>query len=244
MGDDAKKTDETTSVAAHAPEDWHTPANYVTLVRIILVPVFVVTLLVPWTNWVFIPAAADPTLNVLDYWKPWIAAAVFAFISCTDGIDGYLARSRNEVTNFGKFLDPLADKILVMSALLALIELGDLPSWVVLVIIAREFIVSGVRMVAASEGRVIAASWWGKWKTGITIAAILLFIVKRSDFIVAQGDAFFWGFYVFSWCVMGAALALTLISMVDYLKKASFIFTGSDSSDAEGADGERKGELR
>lgn len=224
MSKDAQNKEER---PAHSPDDWHTPANYVTLVRIFLVPVFVVVLLVPWTNWVFIPDAANPALNVLDSYKPWIAALFFALISCTDGIDGYLARSRNEVTTFGKFLDPLADKILVVTALLALIELGDLPSWPVIIIIAREFIISGVRMVAASEGRVIAASWWGKWKTGVTIVAILLFIVKRSDLIVSQGETFFWGFYLLSWSVMIAALVLTIVSMVDYLKKASFIFSAS-----------------
>ncbi len=205
-------------------ENWRTPANYVTLARIFLVPVFVVVLLVPWTKWVFIPDATDPTLNLLDFYKPWIAATIFALISLTDGLDGHLARSRNEVTVLGKLLDPLADKILVTAALLALIELRALPSWVVLVIIAREFIVSGVRMVAASEGYVIAASWWGKWKTGVTIVAIILFIVKNSELIAEQGRAFFWSFYLFSWAVMIVALVLTLVSMFDYLKKASFLF--------------------
>jgi len=216
-------------------ENWRTAANYVTLARIFLVPVFVVVLLVPWTKWVFIPDAADPTLNLLDYYKPWIAAAIFALISLTDGLDGYLARSRNEVTVLGKLIDPLADKILVTAALLALIELRALPSWVVLVIIAREFIVSGVRMVAASEGYVIAASWWGKWKTGVTIVAIILFIVKSSELITEQGRVFFWSFYLFSWAVMIVALVLTIVSMFDYLKKASVLF----SPDIEGKEKEK-----
>ena len=128
-----------------------TPANIVTLIRICLVPVFVVVLLSPWPQWFHLPDLAEHS-------KSLIAAAIFVLISCTDWLDGYLARSRGEVTDFGKFMDPLADKILVMAALLALIELGSLPSWVALIIVAREFIVSGVRMVAASKGTVISAS--------------------------------------------------------------------------------------
>ena len=118
-----------------------TPANVVTMIRICLVPVFVVALISPW------PDAMG--LAFLNPWKAWIAAIIFVVISCTDWLDGYLARSRGEVTDFGKFMDPLADKVLVVAALLVLIELGSLPSWPVLIIVAREFIVSGVRMVAA-----------------------------------------------------------------------------------------------
>ncbi len=127
-----------------------TPANIVTLVRICLVPVFVVALLSPWPQWFNLP-------DIAEYSKSLIAAGIFVLISCTDWLDGYLARSRGEVTDFGKFMDPLADKILVVAALLALVELGVLPSWVALIIVAREFIVSGVRMVAASKGGVISA---------------------------------------------------------------------------------------
>ncbi len=101
-----------------------TPANVVTLVRICLVPVFVVALLSPWPQWFGLPQVADDS-------KSLIAAGIFILISCTDWLDGYLARSRGEVTDFGKFMDPLADKILVAAALLALVELGSLPSWVV-----------------------------------------------------------------------------------------------------------------
>ena len=99
-------------------------------------------------------------------------------ISCTDWLDGYLARKRNEVTDFGKFMYSLADKILTTAALLALVELRVLPSWPVLIILAREFIVAGVRMVAASKGVVIAASWYGKAKTVFQIIAIVMFLVK------------------------------------------------------------------
>lgn len=190
-----------------------TPANVVTLVRICLVPVFVVALLSPWPQWFGLPQVADDS-------KSLIAAGIFILISCTDWLDGYLARSRGEVTDFGKFMDPLADKILVAAALLALVELGSLPSWVVLVILAREFIVSGVRMVAASEGVVIAASWYGKFKTVFQMIAIVLFCIKDSHMVGGIGSAFSDGMWLLSWGVMIIALVLTVVSMLDYIAKA------------------------
>ena len=189
-----------------------TPANIVTLIRICLVPAFVVALIAPWPEYFHLPD--------LTNWKCWIAAGIFIIISGTDWLDGYLARSRNEVTDFGKFMDPLADKILVAAALLALIELGVLPSWVVLIILAREFIVSGVRMVAASKGEVIAASWYGKFKTVFQMIAIVMFTVKDSIFIKDFSMTVFWGLYVLSWIVMCIALILTVVSMLDYIYKA------------------------
>lgn len=190
-----------------------TVANLVTTIRIFLIPVFVVVLLAPWPQFF-------PYWQSLGQYKPWFAAAVFAVLAMTDGVDGYLARSRDEVTTLGKFLDPIADKILVCAALLALCELGTLPSWIALVIVARDFIISGLRMVASSEGIVIAASWFGKAKTAVTIVAILLFIVKDSTLIHAQGHAFATGFQVFSWIIMMVAVLLTVLSMVDYFAKA------------------------
>lgn len=190
-----------------------TPANIVTLVRICLVPVFVVALLSPWPQWLGLPQVADDA-------KSLIAAGIFILISCTDWLDGYLARSRGEVTDFGKFMDPLADKILVCAALLALIELGSLPSWVVLVILAREFIVSGVRMVAATEGVVIAASWYGKFKTVFQMAAIVLFCIKESYMVGSLNAAFSDWLWLLSWGVMLIALVLTVVSMLDYIAKA------------------------
>ncbi len=190
-----------------------TPANVVTLVRICLVPVFVVALISPWPDWIGFEA--------LNPWKAWIAALIFVAISCTDWLDGYLARSRNEVTDFGKFMDPLADKVLVVAALLVLVELGSLPSWPVIIIIAREFIVSGVRMVAASKGEVIAASWYGKFKTVFQMIAIVLFVVKESPAIGALiSPQFAFGLYILSWLVMLVALVLTIVSMMDYIWKA------------------------
>lgn len=190
-----------------------TISNIITLVRICLVPVFVVALITPWPTWFSITGVSSTT-------KSLIAALIFILISCTDWLDGYLARSRGEVTNFGKFMDPLADKILVCAALLALVELGVLPSWPVLIILAREFIVSGIRMVAADKGVVIAASWYGKAKTVTQIIAIVLFIVKDSILPVTSPNPFDNPLYVLSWLVMVVALALTIISMMDYFAKA------------------------
>lgn len=190
-----------------------TPANIVTLVRILLIPIFVAALLSPWPIWL-------PEPGFWIAWQPWIAAGVFVAISLTDAIDGYLARSRNEVTDLGKFLDPLADKILVCAALLALVELQTFPSWVALIIIAREFIVSGLRMVASSQGKVIAASMYGKVKTVLQICVILLFTVKDSLQITLMGDAFAMGFTVLSWLVLFATVVMTIVSMVDYIYKS------------------------
>ncbi len=191
-----------------------TPANIVTLVRILLVPVFVVAILSPWPDYF-------PNWEDIDLYKPWVAALIFAVISCTDALDGYLARSRGEVTNFGKFIDPLADKILVAAALLALIELQVLPSWVALIIIVREFIVSGLRMLVASQGIVIAASWYGKAKTVFQIIAILLFIIKDSDLLLRVHVDAGWTLYIVSWLFMIVALVLTIVSMVDYFVKCA-----------------------
>lgn len=193
-----------------------TPANVVTLLRICLVPVFVVAIISPWPE--YFPFWPDAEAS-----KSWIAAGIFILLAATDGLDGYLARSRGEVTNFGKFIDPLADKILVAAALLALIELGVLPSWVALVILTREFIVSGIRMVAASQGVVIAASWYGKAKTVTQIIAIVLFIVKDSVVITDPQGVLHNPLYLVSWAVMLVAVALTIVSMLDYFVKAKEI---------------------
>lgn len=201
-----------------------TPANIITMVRICLVPVFVAAIIGPWPEWI-----GFAELNV---WKAWIAAGIFVVISCTDWLDGYLARKRNEVTDFGKFMDPLADKILVTAALLVLIELGAIPSWVVLIIVAREFIVSGVRMVAAGKGEVIAASWYGKFKTVFQMVAIVLFVVKESPAFGDPMSGFYIGLYVLSWAVMGVALVLTVVSMVDYISKARHLIGFKPKGDA------------
>lgn len=206
-----------------------TPANIVTLIRICLVPVFVVALISPW------PAYFD--LDVSPVVKMWVAAAIFIVLAATDGLDGYLARSRGEVTDFGKFMDPLADKILVAAALLSLIELRILPSWPALVILAREFIVSGIRMVAASKGTVIAASWYGKAKTVTQIIAIVLFIVKDTVVVIDPQGALRDPLYLISWAFMIAAVILTIVSMLDYLVKARHLLGFSSSAEDQAEQG-------
>jgi len=193
-----------------------TPANVVTALRITFIPVFVLLILAPWPEWV-----PDPQLAA--WVKPWVAAVVFTLLAVTDSVDGYLARSRNEVTNLGKFLDPLADKILVAAAMLALIELGKLPSWIALIILTREFLVSGLRMVASAEGKVIAASMLGKVKTVFQIIAMVCFIVKDSPGIEGLPAPLPLGFEVLSWLVMVTALVLTILSLIDYFRKSAHV---------------------
>lgn len=207
------------------PSTIWTPANIVTLIRILLVPVFFVAFVSPWPEWF-------PDWNEAEVLKPWLAALLFVVLACTDALDGYLARSRGEVTNFGKFMDPLADKILVAAALLALCELQVLPAWVALVILVREFIVSGLRMLAASEGVVIAASWYGKAKTVFQIIAIVMFIIKDTDPFVGDPTVET-AFYIVSWIFMIIAIVLTVVSMLDYLAKCRGILRFSPSKESD-----------
>ena len=141
-------------------------ANKITIFRVFLVPVFMVVL---YSN--------------LEY-STYIAAIIFTIASLTDTLDGYLARSRNLVTNFGKFADPLADKILVAAALISLVGMNRIPAWVVVVIIAREFTITGFRVIAASEGVTIAASPLGKLKTISQLSAIILLLINNFPFRV------------------------------------------------------------
>lgn len=195
-------------------------ANTVTLVRMVSIPIFMLVLLTDWPS-------LFPNLPALDAARPWIAAVVFIVLAATDGVDGYLARSRNEVTTFGKFIDPLADKLLVTAALLALVELDVLPSWIAFLIIAREFIVSGLRMVASAEGLVIAASWYGKVKTVLQIAAIVGFLIKDSAVIMmAFGPEFAAFIQATAWLLMGGAVVMTVVSMADYFNHAKDVLVG------------------
>lgn len=194
-------------------------ANTVTMVRIFFIPVFLIILLVDWPS-LFGDAAYLYTV------RPFAAAFVFAVLAATDGVDGYLARSRNEVSTFGKFVDPLADKLLVTAALLALIEVDLLPAWIALVIISREFVVSGLRMIASAEGIVIAASWYGKIKTVLQIVAITMFIVMNSRLLEDLGHTTALLFQSTAWLLMGAAVIMTLMSMVDYFRNASQVIEG------------------
>ena len=188
--------------------EW-TPANIVTVIRILFIPVFVIALLMPWEQCLFETDPMGLTVRAV------VSLVVFGLICLTDTLDGYLARSRNEVTVFGKFIDPIADKILVVAALLCLVELGLLSSWVPIVIVAREMLVSGLRMLVASAGVVVSASILGKIKTATTMVAICLFILMVSPIVAALT----W-FYVLAWALMLAAVFFTIASMVDYFAKA------------------------
>ena len=134
--------------------------NKLTVMRVIMVPFFVVLMLVP--------ICGQPC----EGWCKWTALAVFIIAAFTDLFDGRIARKYKLVTNFGKFMDPLADKLLVCSALICLVELERIPAWIVIIIIGREFIISGFRLIAAEKGIVIAAGWWGKFKTAFNIRTV------------------------------------------------------------------------
>lgn len=194
-------------------------ANTVTLTRMVLIPVFLFVMLSDWPTWI---GASGPVAAL----RPWISAAVFGLLAATDAVDGYLARTRNEVTTFGKFLDPLADKLLVTAALLALVDLNVLPAWIAFVIVAREFIVSGLRMVASAEGLVIEASGYGKLKTVAQIIAIIAFIIKDSSLLLELGASFQVLIQGVSWAVMGIAVVLTIMSMLDYFRHAAEVLVG------------------
>ena len=142
-----------------------------------------------------------------------IALALFIIASLTDLLDGKIARKYNLVTNFGKFMDPLADKLLVCSALICLIELNALPAWMVIIIISREFIISGFRLIASDNGVVIAASYWGKFKTTFQMVSVVLLILDIPALA-----------FVTTICVW-IALVLTIVSLVDYIYKNHKILT-------------------
>lgn len=137
----------------------------------------------------------------------WIALAIFVIASLTDLLDGKIARKYNLVTNFGKFMDPLADKLLVSAAMICLVELKVIPSWIVIIIISREFIISGFRLIASDKGVVIAANYWGKFKTVFQMVMIILMIMD-VEALAPVTDIVMW-----------IALALTIISLVDYVVK-------------------------
>ena len=137
----------------------------------------------------------------------WISLGIFIIAAASDAVDGHLARKHNLVTNFGKFMDPLADKLLVCAALIALVEMGRIPSWVVIIIISREFIISVFRLIASDNNVVIAASYWGKFKTTFQMIMVCLMIADIQKIQLLTD------------IVMWIALALTVISLVDYLVK-------------------------
>lgn len=177
--------------------------NKLTLIRVLLIPFFIIFMLVD------IFGGADK----------YIALAIFAIASITDMLDGKIARKYNLVTNFGKFMDPMADKLLVCSAMICLID-DRLQSWIVIVIISRELIISGFRTVAADSGVVIAASWWGKWKTTSQMIMIILLILDLN---------YAW-YGVVEYIFIYLALILTLISLIDYIVKNKSVLSDGFSS--------------
>lgn len=170
-----------------------TLANWITLFRIFLVPIFMAIL-----------------LSNIPYGS-WIAAAVFAIAAASDGLDGYIARSRKEITRFGQLIDPVADKLLISAALISLVELDKIGAWIAVIIIAREFAVSGLRILAAAEGMVIAASKWGKAKTASQIMAVLWILLDIKGGLV----------------VMWIAVLITIVSGVDYFINAQDVLKKS-----------------
>jgi CDP-diacylglycerol--glycerol-3-phosphate 3-phosphatidyltransferase len=167
--------------------------NKLTMFRVILIPFFVFFLLAPY----------------FEGYGNYIAVAIFIVASLTDLLDGKIARKYNLVTNFGKFMDPLADKLLVCSALICLVELGSLPAWIVIIIIAREFIISGFRLIASDNGIVIAASYWGKFKTTFQMLMVIVLILNIDHpFFRILGVILIW-----------VATILTVVSLIDYIAK-------------------------
>ena len=172
--------------------------NKLTILRVIMIPFFVAALLYD--------GGANQNMR-------YVAAALFIIASLTDMLDGKIARKYNLVTNFGKFMDPLADKLLVCSALICMIELRQLPAWMVIIIISREFIISGFRLVASDNGVVIAAGYWGKFKTTFQMIGVVLLIFNIPVLSTLTT------------IIVWIALALTVISLVDYIVKNAGVLT-------------------
>ena len=175
--------------------------NKLTILRVIMVPFFVAFLLL--------------TPSHTDF--KWIAFALFVVASLTDLLDGHIARKYHMITNFGKFMDPLADKLLVSAALVCLTALGFIPAWMTVVIISREFIISGFRLVASDNGVVIAASYWGKFKTTFQMLMIIVLLLNFGGVFVLIGQILTW-----------IALILTVVSLVDYIVKNKDVILKGD----------------
>ena len=174
--------------------------NKLTTLRVFMIPFFVFFLLYQ--------GGENTTFRM-------ISLVLFIVASLTDLLDGKIARKYNLVTNFGKFMDPLADKLLVCSALICLIELGQLPAWMVIIIISREFIISGFRLIASDNGIVIAASYWGKFKTVFQMAMIIVLIAAFEGSVFA----------VVEQILIWVSLILTIVSLVDYIRKNKEVLT-------------------
>lgn len=186
--------------------------NKLTVFRMILIVPFVILLLGGHAGWGWFDAAFGGIEAYTDY----IALVIFVIASLTDMMDGKIARKYNLVTNFGKFMDPLADKLLVCSAMICLIDMDRIPAWIVIVIISREFIISGFRLVASDNHVVIAASYWGKFKTTFQMIMVILMIANIQ------------ALNILTQLVMWIALALTIISLIDYIvKNKNVLFDGN-----------------
>lgn len=194
-------------------------ANKLTIFRIILVPII---LIIPLLN-----ISGDLWGIPLTY---LIIDIIFIIASLTDKLDGYIARSRNQITNFGKFLDPIADKILVIVAMLILVEAGRLPAWIPAIVVIREFVVSGYRLVAVEKkGKVIAASIWGKIKTATQmVGTIIAFIDVNSFGAIFKGELIGLPFAInlLTTVLLGISVIATIFSGIDYLKGSKELFKG------------------
>ncbi|ACV58495.1 CDP-diacylglycerol--glycerol-3-phosphate 3-phosphatidyltransferase [Alicyclobacillus acidocaldarius] len=180
-------------------------ANRITLARILLVPVVCVILLVPFHIGSVTFHGQTTTANEV------LAALVFIAAAATDALDGRIARKRKMITNFGKFLDPLADKLLVSAVLIILVQMQRMPAWVAIVIISREFAVTGLRLIAAGDGVVVAASQWGKWKTTAQMVGIVLLMLNNFPFSVINVPIAQIMIYVM--------VIMTVVSAIDYFLK-------------------------
>lgn len=175
-------------------------ANKLTVVRVLMIPIFLLVLYV-----------VEGNIGL------YIGVSIFVIASLTDFLDGYIARSRNLVTDFGKFMDPLADKLLVAAALVYMTEAGMIPAYITIIIISREFIVSGLRLVAASKGIVLAASIWGKIKTATTMIMIIVVLLPLPFAFMPYVD----------WALIIASTLFTIMSGWDYVSKNLSVFSGS-----------------
>ena len=192
-------------------------ANKLTIFRVILVPIMVI---IPFFN-------IQGEILGIPY-TYWLVNFIFCIASLTDKLDGYIARSRNQITTFGKFLDPIADKILVLAAMLMLVEMNKLPSWIPIIVITREFVVSGYRLVAVTKGGdVIAASFWGKLKTVTQMIAVILAFIDvnaYAAFINTQLTGFSLVLNIIATVMMFISVVATIFSGWDYVKNGKDLF--------------------
>ena len=187
--------------------------NKLTILRVFMIPFFVIFMLLSVSGM----DIEEASVSVSSFTTYRITAvAIFCIASFTDFLDGYIARKQGLVTDFGKFMDPLADKLLVCSALILLTAEGSLPSWVVIIIIAREFIISGFRLVASDNGIVIAASWWGKFKTVSQMIMCIVLMLPGVPKLIGP---------VVTGVIIAAAVILTVVSVIDYMAKNIKVIT-------------------